>query len=86
MTIVKEILAEVRKHKNCSRPSLLAYIKHVGIEPIGRRQRPQLYPDDTADRVIKWLGFKETDGKIVSLKKLQVARRKSRRPERRKAA
>lgn len=71
---IDTILAEIRKHKTCSRAQLYTYIKALGIEPVGARQRPQRYPADTAQKVLKHLGLIQ-DTKPESLPELGSLRK-----------
>jgi hypothetical protein len=74
MKTINEILIEIRKHKTCSRFHLYKLMKEMGIEPIGRRQRPQRYPDDAALRILANYGFtpdKTTEPRLVSMRALK---------------
>ena len=51
------ILAQIRLHKTCSTAQLYRYFAAFHIEPVGVRQRPRLYPDDAAERILKALGL-----------------------------
>ncbi len=58
-TTVPEVLAEVGRHKRISRVTLYNYFRKLGINPIGEiRQIPQLYPADTAKRILTGLGLR----------------------------
>ena len=52
MKRIENILAEVHEHKTCTKRQVYRYLKLFGIEPVGIRQRPQLYPDDTAEQIL----------------------------------
>lgn len=78
---VKEIHKKVSRHKQVSRNQLYNYFKACQIKPIGAAQKPQRYPDDAADQIIAYLGFK-----IVSMRQLKAERRKARNGHRRVAA
>lgn len=78
---VQEIHRLVCRHKPVSRNQLYVYFKACSIKPIGARQTPQRYPEDSADKIIEYLGFP----KVVSLRTLKAVRKKARR-ERRAAA
>ena len=54
---IEEIHKEVSAVKPVSRRQVLRYMKAAFIQPIGCRQRPQPYPDDTAERIKKLLGL-----------------------------
>jgi hypothetical protein len=72
---IQQIHAKVNRHKQVSRAQLYAYINACQIKPIGARQRPQPYPDDTAEKIIAYLG----SPKIVSMRTLKAERKKARR-------
>jgi len=74
MTVL-DIQRELKPHKRVSRAQLYNYFKALKIEPIGARQKPQRYPDNTAEKIIDYLGFP----KIVSMRTLKAERKKSRR-------
>lgn len=59
MKRIENILAEVHQHKICTKRQLYRYLKQFNITPVGVRQRPQLYPDDAAQRVLLQLGLIE---------------------------
>jgi hypothetical protein len=63
---VGQILLEVRQHKTCSTVQLYRYFKRWGIQPEAVRQRPQRYPDDSAERILTHLGI-EPESNIVDL-------------------
>ena len=55
---ITDVLAEVRKHKRISERTLFLYFRKMHIKPVGViRQRPQLYPPDTAKKILKGLGL-----------------------------
>lgn len=59
--------------KSLNRSGLYLHLNKLGIEPIGCRQRPQLYPADTAERVLAHFGLNGTrhhSGRILSLKEI----------------
>lgn len=62
---IKEILAQVNAHKRMSRETLYVKLRIHKIEPIGERQCPQIYPDDTPQRILIPLGLlkPKTNGK-----------------------
>lgn len=53
----KQILKAVSPLKPVSHRQLIRYLVAFNIKPLGIRQRPQQYPADTADRILKHLGF-----------------------------
>lgn len=58
-TTVEKVLQVIVPIKPMSRETLYQHIRRNRIKPIGkRRQCPQLYPDDTAARILKPLGLK----------------------------
>ena len=54
---IEQILTEVQTRRPCALPSLYRYLKKLRIRPLGAAQRPQNYPDDTAARILKHLGY-----------------------------
>jgi hypothetical protein len=54
---VREIHESVNQFKEVSRSQLYNYFSALKIEPIGARQRPQRFPDNSANRVLVHLGF-----------------------------
>ena len=54
---VKQILVTLKPVKPMSRETLYAHIRANKIKPLGKRQCPQLYPDDTTARILKPLGL-----------------------------
>ncbi len=57
MTIT-EIMIEVADYKPLSADTLRKHLRTLKIKPLGVRQCPQRYPDDSAERVLKHMGFK----------------------------
>ena len=57
-TTLKEVLGEVHKHRSFTKEGLYPHLHRLGIKPIGARQRPQLYPADTAKKILHHLGFR----------------------------
>jgi hypothetical protein len=57
MKRIENILAEVHRHKTCTKRQIYRYLKLFNINPVGIRQKPQLYPDDAAQRILKQLGL-----------------------------
>ena len=53
-----DVLGEVQKRKRVSRGTLYNYLRKLAIKPVGIiRQSPQLYPPDTAKKILKGLGL-----------------------------
>jgi len=67
----------VQPHKKCAKASIHSYLKKLKIKPIGARQRPQPYPDDSAERILAYLGRNGTRCKTIS--QLRIERDKARR-------
>jgi hypothetical protein len=57
MKTIQTILAEVHQHKTCTKRQIYRYFKLFGIEPVGVRQRPRLYPDSAAQTILIKLGL-----------------------------
>ncbi len=58
MTMTEAII-EVGRFKPMSEDTLRKHFRKLGIKPQGKvRQCPQRFPDDSAERVLKLLGFK----------------------------
>jgi hypothetical protein len=82
-----EIHEAIKPHKPVSRTQLYNYFKALKIEPIGARQRPQRFPEDSALRILVHLGFDPENGKskitvlpgskrVVSLQSLKTVKQK----------
>ena len=54
---IQTVLTEINQVKQCGRAQLYIYLRQFGIAPIGVKQRPQLYPADTANRILTHLGI-----------------------------
>lgn len=53
-----QIKAALRKAgKKVGTTRLYQYFNQFDIQPLGARQRPQQYPADAADRILRHLGF-----------------------------
>jgi hypothetical protein len=72
---VQDILKALRPYKRVSKPQVYRYFRALDIEPLGARQRPQQYSEDTPLRIRIHLG----DPKLVSLSTLKAEKRKARR-------
>lgn len=58
MTTIKTILSEINQVKQCGRAMLYIYLRDLNIKPLGQaKQRPQVYPPDTANRILTHLGI-----------------------------
>jgi hypothetical protein len=89
MRTTEAILAEIHEHKTCSKQQLYRYFAAFNITPVGVRQRPRLYPDDAAQRILKQLGLVTDAGcgapgcpnaapvKLVTTKELRSIRDRS---------
>lgn len=58
-----EIVAEVSRHKGGY--SMAAFYRHkleLKLAPVGSRQRPQLYPGETATKILAHLGLAGAPG------------------------
>lgn len=54
---VEQMLEEVADVKPMHRKTLYNNIRALGIKPIGARQIPQLYPPDTAQKILARYGL-----------------------------
>jgi len=55
---IKEIHTTVRQIRpKCSRTVIYRYLKKLKIRPVGLRTRPQIYPDETAGKVLGLMGY-----------------------------
>ena len=55
---VNQIITELKEAKKpISRETFYTYCRRWKIKPLGARQRPQLYPEDTALRIKLKLGI-----------------------------
>lgn len=54
---IKTVLSELNRVKQCGRAMLYIYLRDLRIKPLGAKQRPQLYPADTANRILNHLGI-----------------------------
>jgi len=66
MQTTNSILVKIREAKSCSRAQLYRYLKRFGIRPFEVRQRPQLYPDETAEIILANLGLKNGNGVTIT--------------------
>jgi hypothetical protein len=57
---VTQILLDVSEFRPMTRDTLYKHMRRLRIKPLGKvRQCPQHFPDDTAQRVLVLLGFKQ---------------------------
>ncbi len=73
---VREILDEVTRYKPMTRENLYLHFKKIKLKPIGVRQVPQQYPDDSGVRVLIRLGFKKPTRKTRKHSLAKQRRRK----------
>src|SRR5216117_1225365 len=57
---IREVLRVLEPIKPMTTTALYKHLRALKIKPIGARQVPQRYPDDTAKRILIRLGFKQT--------------------------
>lgn len=79
---VSQIREALAPHKPVSTAQLCRYLEALKIEPIGARQKPQHYPADTPNQILKHFGF----GRIITLNELRAERRKAQRSRKARAA
>ena len=67
-----------------SRRHLYRELEGLGIQPVGKRQRPQRYPADSAQRILAARGFEPAAppldtaaARLTSMKALRSERRKA---------
>lgn len=65
---IDEIHSQIARVKPVSRRHAQRFLKQLNISPIGARQRPQHYPENSAQLILQHLGF-ATSQKIISVKK-----------------
>lgn len=80
---IEEILEEVSQRKQCSKRTLFRYLDVLDIQPLGARQRPQHYPEDSAAKVLEHLGLRDATphkpARVISVNRLLAARAKANR-------
>lgn len=54
---IEEIRTQIERHRPVSLRQVHRYFKRFKIKPCGARQRPQIYPADSAKIIIKNLGL-----------------------------
>ena len=67
---IQQIVLTLKPHKPVSRATVYTYLKRLKIKPIGARQKPMRYPEDSADKILTDLGLP----KIVSMPRLRSER------------
>lgn len=72
---IEQITQTVAAVKPASRRQVARYLAACGIAPIGARQRPQNYPEDSAERILQYLG-------LLTMSAAKVLRVESGRPAR----
>jgi len=81
---LNQILLAIRVHKTCSEIQARRYLKQFGIEAVGIRQRPQRYPEDAAERILRGLGYEPEVAAPEHVKQAHVPSMAELRTERRK--
>lgn len=56
---IREILRALEPRKPMTATALYTHLRALKIKPMGARQIPQRYPDDTAKRILIHLGFRK---------------------------
>lgn len=91
MKVLNSVLKEIHAVRPCSKGHLRRLLLQFDVQPIGKRQRPQLYPDDTAARILAGLGLAPhptngtngnghaAAGRLPTLTQLKAERTKARR-------
>ncbi|MDE2100749.1 MAG: hypothetical protein KGL39_26120 [Patescibacteria group bacterium] len=54
---IENILKQVAPAKPMTRATLYTWLRKLRIKPVGARQHPQQYPDDTPERILAKLGL-----------------------------
>lgn len=72
---IPQILKAIQPKKKLSRARLYVHMDRLNIKPVGCRQIPAQYPDDTPHRILLRLGL--VNGKVTVTPK--ITRNKSRR-------
>jgi len=74
-----------RQGKKVKRCQLYRYFKAAGIKPQGARQRPQIYPADSLNRLVQYLGLETEPHRrsrlsqsagIITMKQIKAGRGK----------
>jgi len=54
---VDQIIADLRYYKPITRRTLYKHLRALKIKPLGVRQKPQQYPEDAPERILRRLGI-----------------------------
>ena len=54
---VKQIIEAIEPHRKISRETVYVHLRRLRIKPLGVRQNPQNYPDNTPEKILKRLGI-----------------------------
>ena len=77
MTIT-QIHVEVSRARPVTLRQLWRWVKKLNIKPLGIRQRPQQYPADAADTILRALGLTpQPKSSIPTMKQLKAEKRKA---------
>jgi hypothetical protein len=76
MTLV-EIQKTINRRKPCSLVTVRRYIRKIKIKPLGMRQKPQIYPDDAAEKILARLGLTPTMAQLRAERAKAQAERKA---------
>ena len=77
MTIT-QIHVEVSRARPVTLRQLWRWVKKLNIKPLGIRQRPQQYPEDSAELIITALGLtRQPKASIPTMKQLKAEKRKA---------
>jgi uncharacterized protein YjbK len=74
MTVI-QIQQKICERKPCSLLTVRRYIRKAKLQPLGARQRPQNYPEDSAERILAYLGLNSV--KMPTLGQLKTIRTKA---------
>ena len=81
MTTKQTLQALRRAGKPIQKSRLYLLLADLSINPVGARQRPQIYPADTAERILVHLGFLTPAAAVVpqlpTMRELRRARANS---------
>ena len=78
MTTAQIIAGLASAGKPVSQAQLYRYLDTLNIKPLGIRQRPQQYPADAADTILRALGLTpQPKSSIPTMKQLKAEKRKA---------